>query len=171
MPKGNITELKEQELHDTITVNCYSLVNFTKVFLPKMRERKQKSFIGNMSAFLSVGACDWLSVYSASKIFCDFISQGLSFELRGTGIEVACFRPAAIEASNKKHPVCLPPKEIAEACLNKANSSIHFGALKHELMGLMVEQLSDLWPGLGDFVATKIAGQKRTLCEEAKKSK
>ena len=101
MPKGNIVDLSEQDLHDAIVVNCYSLVNFTKVFLPKMRARKQKSFIGNMSAFLSAGACDWLSVYSASKIFCDFISQGLGYELRGTGVEVACFRPAAIEANNK----------------------------------------------------------------------
>jgi len=52
-------------------------------------------------------------------------------------------------------------------------SGVHHGGLRHEIMGLVIDQVSDVLPWFGDFMASNIANMLKGIKakEEAQKKK
>jgi len=68
-----------------MTVNCYSLTLLSKLMLSKFkrrwREEGKRSLIINTSAIASIAPTPFLQIFSSTKIFCDYVTEGLNFEL------------------------------------------------------------------------------------------
>jgi short-subunit dehydrogenase len=107
----------------------------------------------------------------------DSLSEGMRYELQQHGIDVACWRPAGVKTAkfDKNHdaPTFITADDMAESALNKAMSGVHHGGLRHEIMGLVIDQVSDVLPWFGDFMASNIANMLKGIKakEEAQKKK
>jgi len=82
-------------LSDHITINVQSLMLITHMVLPQMVERK-RGLVINVGSISSLYPLPSLTVYSASKVFVDWFSQGLDQEYRSQGIEVQSLIPSYI---------------------------------------------------------------------------
>ena len=97
---AHFTGLSNQAVHELITVNCYAATLLTKELIPNFKKRweskKVRSLVCATSSMISQGACVFAQTYSASKIYTDFLSEGLSYELSGYGVDVCNWRPAGV---------------------------------------------------------------------------
>jgi hypothetical protein len=50
-------------------------------------------------------------------------------------------------------------EELAEAVFSKCASGVHHGHWKHELIGLVVDQVQDIVPWFGDYALSKVADE------------
>ena len=65
-------------------------------FKKRWADKKVRSLLGSTSAMASHGATHFLQTYCASKIFIDFVSHGLKYELSEFGVDVSAWRPAGV---------------------------------------------------------------------------
>ena len=94
---GNLfTELSENSVHSMMVVNCYAVTLLTKLVLSNFKKRyqqnKKPSLIVNHCAGASIAPMPYLQTYSGTKIFCDFLSEGLNYELKEFGVDVLGIR-------------------------------------------------------------------------------
>lgn len=95
----------------------------------------------------SHGAARILNVYCSSKLFTDFISHGLGYELSSYGIDVSAFRPAGVRTNMTAGMIAdddvsaVSAEELVEAVFSKCTSGVHHGHWKHEIIGLMIDQV------------------------------
>lgn len=75
-----------------VNVNITSVCQMTRIVLPKMVERK-KGAILNLSSASGMYPVPLLTVYSASKAFVDFFSQGLQSEYGSKGVIIQSVMP------------------------------------------------------------------------------
>jgi len=94
-----IEKMTEAEIHKLMTVNVYTTTMFSKEFVRHMKKRYEDSkksgrprraFIGSTSAMTAAGASEYLQVYSASKHYINFLTEGLQYELSDF-CDVACW--------------------------------------------------------------------------------
>jgi NAD(P)-dependent dehydrogenase (short-subunit alcohol dehydrogenase family) len=90
---GMVEEISEQEARDQIETNLFGALWVTQAALPYLRAQGsghiiQVSSIGGISAFPNVG------MYHASKWGLEGISQALSQEVAGFGINITLIEPA-----------------------------------------------------------------------------
>ena len=96
----------------------------------------------------SIVPTPYAATYSATKIFSDFIALGLQHELCKYNVDVCTWRAFNIKRK-PEDPVdfmTCSPEEYVEAALSKCTSGVHYGFWKHELMGLIIENLKDIVP-------------------------
>jgi NAD(P)-dependent dehydrogenase (short-subunit alcohol dehydrogenase family) len=89
---GAVEELSEAEARDQIETNLFGAIWVTQAALPYLRDQGhghflQVSSIGGISAFGGIG------MYHASKWALEGISQALSHEVKGFGINVTLIEP------------------------------------------------------------------------------
>lgn len=153
---GLFTELSNQQVHSMLTTNCYAATLLTKELIPNFKTRfqskKVRSLICNISSMVSYGSCSFAQTYSASKKYTDFLNEGLNYELSGYGVDVSCWRPASILTNAKD----VSPDRFIEAAFAKCGSEYHHGVFKHEMAGLVLEQVSDLVSWFPSMTITKI---------------
>lgn len=65
---------------DLINVNCITMAYFNSRLVEKMRNRKEKSAIVNLSSLAGKNPIPYITLYSSSKAFNRFLSEGLSIE-------------------------------------------------------------------------------------------
>ena len=138
-------------MHDTIVVNCYAMVLLTKEILASFKkrwtEKKVRSLLGSTSAMASHGAAHFMQTYCASKIFIDYVSHGLNYELSEIGVDVSAWRPAGVVTNMVKDHLqkgdvsSITAEQLAKACFSKCTSGVHHGHLKHEIPGLIIDQV------------------------------
>jgi uncharacterized protein len=75
-------------------VNVTALVALTHAFLPGMVERK-KGAILNIGSTAGFQPGPYMSTYYATKAFVNHFTEGLAFELRGTGVTATVSCPGA----------------------------------------------------------------------------
>ncbi|XP_061466809.1 very-long-chain 3-oxoacyl-CoA reductase [Rhineura floridana] len=75
-----------------ININVISVCKMTRLVLPGMLERS-KGVIVNISSFAGIHPSPFLTLYSATKVFVDFFSQGLNIEYRNKGIIFQSVQP------------------------------------------------------------------------------
>ena len=169
---ANTTEFVDADplsIHNLVSVNSYPTVLLTKVILASFEKRwKQKqvrSLLVNASAMASHGAAKILNVYCSSKLFTDFISQGLQFELSSIGTDVCAFRPAGVRTNMVAGLIAdddvasVSADELVEAVFSKCTSGVHHGHFKHEIIGLLIDSIQDIVPWFGDFAIGKVAAE------------
>ena len=81
------------EVHTLMAVNCYPIALLTKQVLKSFKSRfnkdnKIRSLIINFSAGASLIPTPFVQLYSATKVYTDFLSEGLAYELKEFNVDV-----------------------------------------------------------------------------------
>lgn len=106
----------------------------------------------------------YVQVYSATKVFCDFMTEGLNYELKEFGVDVCGIRSFGID--NSPSLLTVTPQQCIKESLSKCTSGLHFGAFKHELLGTLITNILDMIPYEGRMFMTADLGKK--LVEDKK---
>jgi len=90
------TELSMEEIEDMMEVNYFGLVRMTKLLLPSMIERGD-GLILNIASMASFFASPKHGCYAATKFAVQGFSEGLRYELLGTGVSVSTVNPGPVD--------------------------------------------------------------------------
>ena len=91
---GNFAELDVQEILDEMQVDVITLTQLTRFYLPGMLERKDGKIL-NVASTAAFIPGPHMAVYYACKAFVLSFSEGLAYEVRGSGVTVTCLCPGA----------------------------------------------------------------------------
>ena len=86
----------EQELSQ-VRVNCEAGVRLTRLFLPRMVERR-RGWVMVVASTASFQPVPYLSTYAATKVFDRFFAQGLAAEVARFGVKVTALCPGSTES-------------------------------------------------------------------------
>ncbi|XP_076800011.1 very-long-chain 3-oxoacyl-CoA reductase-like [Clavelina lepadiformis] len=90
----NLTNL----IRHIIRINIMSVVKMTQVVLPGMVRRK-RGLILNVASMAAVRPIQIMTMYSATKTFINFFSQGLSYEYESKGITIQSCMPGTVRSN------------------------------------------------------------------------
>ncbi|MBQ8374561.1 MAG: SDR family oxidoreductase [Clostridia bacterium] len=98
---GDRTDFKEMNVEkqlDMISVNCSSLVYFTRVFLDDMLKNDEGHIInvGSIAGFVSG---PYMSTYHATKAFVLSFGESVSYEIRKTKVKLLTLCPGTFESN------------------------------------------------------------------------
>jgi len=97
---GAFERLDAGRLAAMVRLNCECVVTLTHALLPQLREAGRTGGGGAALVVASVAAFQpspWMSVYGATKAFALSFAEGLSEELRGTGVSSGAFCPGPVQ--------------------------------------------------------------------------
>jgi uncharacterized protein len=86
----------EQELSQT-RVNCEAVVRLTRLFLPRMVERR-RGWVMVVASTASFQPVPYLTTYAATKAFDRFFALGLAAEVARFGVKVTALCPGSTES-------------------------------------------------------------------------
>jgi len=135
----------EEYFQQMVSVNCLSALQMTRLVLPAMIAR-EKGAIVNVASSLAFNPAPYLTVYSACKVFMDYMSRGLRSEYADSGVIFQVVYPfyVATKMSGmvKKSFFVAEPDEFAADALNTVGIvDMTCGCLSHELQGVGVNLL------------------------------
>lgn len=93
---GNFIEMPLKRDEEMISVNITALVGLTKLFAADMA-KAGKGSIMNVASLLSFLPFPYYSVYSATKSFVLAVTETVSVELQGTGVNLTALCPGTVE--------------------------------------------------------------------------
>ncbi|WP_263359971.1 SDR family NAD(P)-dependent oxidoreductase [Acidicapsa ligni] len=85
-----------QELSQ-VRVNCEAVVHLTRLFVPRMVERR-RGWVLVLASTASFQPVPFLSTYAATKVFDRFFAQGLAEEVAPYGVKVTALCPGPTES-------------------------------------------------------------------------
>jgi len=97
---GAFERLDAGRLAAMVRLNCECVVTLTHALLPQLREAGRATGDGAALVVASVAAFQpspWMSVYGATKAFALAFAEGLSEELRGSGVFAGAFCPGPVQ--------------------------------------------------------------------------
>lgn len=132
-------------MNSIINCNIMSIIHLLTIVLPKM-ERRGRGVIINLSSYSASYPMPLLSVYTASKIFVDFLSRSLSFEYANKGIIVQSVLPAYVSTKMSKiRKVSLmvpsPTTYVRHALRTVGIESRTYGYWMHKIQGFVQDCL------------------------------
>ncbi len=89
---GPFETQRRETLRAMLDVNVRAVVELTRAFLPGMRSRGRGRIV-NVASNAAFQPVPYLAVYAATKSFVLAFTEGLSEELRGTGVRVQALCP------------------------------------------------------------------------------
>ena len=129
-----------------IKVNMYSQAIMQQKFLKRFQQRSKRSAIINLGSSLTIEPNSLAPLYAATKIFCKFLSIGLSNSGEYDKTDFLCLRPNATSTALTKHtevnPTVTSPEETvsyALKCLGTLDET--YGHPKHVRFGVIFESL------------------------------
>lgn len=98
---GYTHEIDEARLTDMIQVNCAGVVHLTRIYLPRMVERRSGDIliVASTAAFQPV---PFIAAYAATKAFDLLFAEGLAEEVRGFGVHVCALCPGSTNTEFQK---------------------------------------------------------------------
>jgi len=93
---GKFSDSDWQKEAEMLQVNVFALTHLTKLFLPKMMQRKSGRIM-NISSVAGWAPMPLWSVYAATKAYVLSFSEALARDLRGSGVKVTCFCPTVTQ--------------------------------------------------------------------------
>ena len=87
---------EEQELSQ-VRVNCEAMVRLTRLFVPRMVERR-RGWVMVVASTASFQPVPYLTTYAATKAFDRFFAQGLAAEVARFGVKVTALCPGPTES-------------------------------------------------------------------------
>jgi 17beta-estradiol 17-dehydrogenase / very-long-chain 3-oxoacyl-CoA reductase len=139
-------DVPADRLRNILEVNCHSMVQMTHLLLPKMVERK-KGLVINIASLSAEFPLAMLTVYSASKVFVSFFSDGLMQEYGSKGIVIQCITPGLVSTAmsgiKKPRSDAPSPDTFVTSALNTVGHYHHTaGCIPHVIQVLVFK----LWP-------------------------
>jgi NAD(P)-dependent dehydrogenase (short-subunit alcohol dehydrogenase family) len=95
---GPTSEISDAEMRRQYETNVFGLMNVTRAFLPRMRERRAGRII-NISSVGGRITLPYFGVYNSTKYAIEALSDALRYELQPFGIDVALIEPGVIRTS------------------------------------------------------------------------
>ncbi|XP_046859198.1 inactive hydroxysteroid dehydrogenase-like protein 1 isoform X2 [Xenia sp. Carnegie-2017] len=95
-------DVPKKKLHELINVNMTSLTMMTQLILPGMVNRKRGAII-NLSSSAAQYPTPLITVYSATKAYVEYFSQGLSIEYAKDNITIQCLQPFYVSTAMTYH--------------------------------------------------------------------
>ena len=91
---GYTNEIDESRLLGMVQVNCAVVVQLTRMYLPRMVERRSGDIliVASTAAFQPV---PFIAAYAATKAFDLIFAEGLAEEMRGFGVRVCALCPGS----------------------------------------------------------------------------
>jgi hypothetical protein len=89
----------EQELSQ-VRVNCEAMVRLTRLFVPRMVERR-RGWIMILASTASFQPVPYFTTYAATKAFDRFFALGLAAEVTRFGVKVTALSPGPTESDRK----------------------------------------------------------------------
>ena len=99
IPK-ELTELSPQEIIDIINVNCVGMTVLSSLLIPKLLKRTFKSAIINLSSAAANVPLPYITLYSATKSYNTFISEGMALE--NPRLDILSVKPMFVESPLSK---------------------------------------------------------------------
>ncbi|XP_048887024.1 very-long-chain 3-oxoacyl-CoA reductase-B-like [Brienomyrus brachyistius] len=133
----NVNDL-DKFITKMINVNITSVCQMTRLVLPKMLDRS-KGVILNISSASALYPVPLLSIYSATKAFVDFFTQGLNAEYKSKGIIIQSVLPfyVATKMSKIRKPTLdkpTPERYVASAIRTVGLQSQTCGYFPHAVL-------------------------------------
>jgi NAD(P)-dependent dehydrogenase (short-subunit alcohol dehydrogenase family) len=94
---GAVEDLSETQIREQLEVNFFGLVLLTQKLLPQIRQAQGR--IINLSSVLGYTGMPLAAMYCASKFAVEGFSEGLYYELKPHGVQVALVEPGAFRTS------------------------------------------------------------------------
>lgn len=90
-------------------------------------------------------------LYSATKIFTDYLAWGMSYELSKYSVDVSAWRAMGVATSltegiDDSSIMVSTPENYVKRAMSKVTSGVHAGYLPHEIIGLIWTNLNDIMP-------------------------
>jgi short-subunit dehydrogenase len=95
---GPTSEISDAEMRRQYDTNVFGLMNVTRAFLPRMRERRAGRII-NVSSVGGRITLPLFGVYNSTKYAVESLSDALRYELRAFGIDVVLIEPGVIRTN------------------------------------------------------------------------
>jgi uncharacterized protein len=128
---NTVSETKIEEMESQMMTNFFGAMYCTKMFLPKMLEKRSGHIVNVASVAASVGIPGMAS-YCASKFAMLGFSESLSHELKGTGVGITVVSPIMVRTNFFNHTsfgkmpryssTSLSSKTVANAVVRAASS-------------------------------------------------
>lgn len=95
---GPTSEIDDGELRRQYETNVFGLMNVTRAFLPRMRDRRAGRIV-NVSSVGGRITLPYFGVYNSTKYAVESLSDALRYELRAFGIDVVLIEPGVIRTN------------------------------------------------------------------------
>ena len=95
---GPTSEIDDAEMRRQYDTNVFGLMNVTRAFLPRMRERRSGRIV-NVSSLGGRITLPYFGVYNSTKYAIESLSDALRYELRAFGIDVTLIEPGVIRTN------------------------------------------------------------------------
>jgi len=95
---GPASEITDAQMRGVYETNVFGLMNVTRAFLPRMRDRRAGRII-NVSSMGGRMTLPYFGVYSSTKYAVESLSDALRYELRPFGIDVVLIEPGVIRTN------------------------------------------------------------------------
>jgi len=94
---GALTDFSQEQIRQQMEINFFSLAFLTREMIPFLLSRKGR--IINISSVLGFSGMPFASLYNASKYAVEGLSEGLYFELKDKGVQVALVEPGGFRTN------------------------------------------------------------------------
>ncbi len=94
---GRFAEGDAERQRRMVEVNCGAVVHLTRLFLPRMMERR-RGHVMIVASTASYQPVPYMSTYAATKVFDRFLAEGLAQEVAEYGIKVSALCPGPTES-------------------------------------------------------------------------
>jgi hypothetical protein len=128
---GSVSDLTIEEIESQMATNYFGMIYCIKNFLPSMIKKKSGHIVNVASVAASFGL-PGIASYCASKFAMLGFSEGLKYELKGTGIGITVVSPILVRTEFFNHPsfekipkyspTSISDKTVAKTILRAANS-------------------------------------------------
>ncbi|XP_075715383.1 very-long-chain 3-oxoacyl-CoA reductase-like isoform X2 [Rhinoderma darwinii] len=134
-----------KRIDDIVNCNVLSMVQMTKIVLPKMVQRK-KGVIINLSSAAGARPYPKVTMYGATKVFMDFFSRSLYSEYKADGIIVQSVLPHLVSTnmtSNARTNLLVKTSEdyVREALNTVGYTHRTNGCISHSVQSYILDQL------------------------------
>lgn len=128
---GSVSDLTVEQIESQMATNYLGMIYCVKEFMPRMLENKSGHIVNVASVAASFGL-PGIAPYCASKFAMLGFSEGLSHELKGTGVGVTVVSPIMVKTDFFDHPsfksmkysaTALSARTVARAVVSAATSS------------------------------------------------
>jgi len=94
---GNFYESPVEQELSQVRVNCEAVVRLTRLFVPRMVERR-RGWILVVASTASFQPVPYITTYAATKVFDRYFAQGLAAEVARFGVKVTALCPGPTES-------------------------------------------------------------------------
>jgi NADP-dependent 3-hydroxy acid dehydrogenase YdfG len=152
MPVGRFVEEDDATARRMVELNCHGVLYGMKIVLPRFVERGRGHLV-NIASIAGKAGIAGVATYCGTKHFVVGVSEAASLELQGTGVEISCVMPGAVNTEltagipNPSLVKNIEPEEVA-AAIAGAVASPRFDVYVPRQLGV-IDKLSYLLPHRG----------------------